>query len=109
MSALTGSTATAVAHWSESTRRSPTDFTALMVHDAVGVRRRLPAMMKAGANTYQPRGKAPASPESDVSLYDLNTQLAPQLSGSGIDFLIGIATFCLATLHHLVEGLGDAV
>ena len=51
MSALTGSTATAVAHWSESTRRSPAGFMALMVHDVVGVRRRLPVMIRAGANT----------------------------------------------------------
>src|SRR5215213_8343525 len=51
MSALTGSTATAVAHWSESTRRSPAGFMPLMVHDVVGVRRRLPVMMRAGANT----------------------------------------------------------
>jgi hypothetical protein len=51
MSALTGSTATAVAHWSESTRRSPAGFMPLMVHDVVGVRRRLPVMIMAGANT----------------------------------------------------------
>ena len=51
MSALTGSTATAVAHWSESTRRSPAGFMPLMVHDVVGVRRRLPVMIRAGANT----------------------------------------------------------
>ena len=51
MSALSGSTATAVAHWSDNTRRSPAGFTALMVHEAVGVRRRLPVMIRAGANT----------------------------------------------------------